>query len=192
MKRSGPPRRKKRLRASFGSLREWEERTRETARQKAQADGYRRSTPPSLAPERPPKPAPPPVGPLQPDEWRREVWRLGHGRSLLSGQPVRVDASSWVWQAHHPLAKRLLPPGLKYDPRNGIVLLTLEHQRHEHRFVGRDGRTHVIPLERLPRRVLAFVEELDERGVLDESAVELLRRAHPPAEELANPTWRST
>jgi hypothetical protein len=185
VKKSGGPKR------SWESLRDWQQRSRETAAANARERGRQplkrqpgQGATPRMSRKRPPGPQP---GPLEPGEWRREVWRLDRGRSILSGAEVHRDASPIIWQAHHPLAKRFLPAELKYDPRNGVVLLTLEHKRHEHRFRGRDGRSHVVPLETLPARCLAFAVELDERGVLDESAVELLKRSHPPAG-----SWQTT
>lgn len=183
MKRGGPKRNPE-------SLRDWQERTRRAARDRVlhavpdptgregmRSSALRARTLPPVAQKRQKKarnPRPrPSLGPLRPSEWRNEVWRLDGGRSVLSGTRVSRAASALIWQCHHPIPKRYLPPGRKYDPRNGVVLLRGEHLDHE----GPNGYT--IPLEKLPARVLAFAQELDRDGVLDQSAVELLRRYHP-------------
>lgn len=195
--------RKKPLGSSLEARRGFEQR----ARQKAQANAYApaengregmrssalRRNPATWKPVKP-KPVRVPrnrprraYGPLRPGEWRGAVWELDGGRSVLSGTPVPRHGRSNVWQAHHPLAKRFLPDGWAFDPRNGVILLPLEHRRHEARYLDETGYDYTIALEVLPPRVLAFAVELDERGILDQSAVELLRRYHPPAAELARP-----
>jgi hypothetical protein len=126
--------------------------------------------------------APATVGPLTPWEWKKEVWRLCHGRSILSGVPVRLGDGLWVWQAHHPLPKSLLPPELRFHPDNGVVLLTLEHLRHEGRVRDHDRVLHTIPLEKLPERAVRFAAELGPEYL------ELLHRHHPPADRLEGRT----
>jgi hypothetical protein len=192
VKRAGPPKRKKPLRANPVQVRAWEERSRLAAREAAQqgegmlAQALRRRAEKQLnaapadrkRPTRRGSRGKRGVGPLEPSKWRYAVWELDGRRSALSGVPVARDAGTWVWQAHHPLPKRYLPDHWKYDPRNGMTLLRGEHERHE-------TRTKVIPWEKLPPRAVEFAKELDEKGILDQSAVGLLLRNHPPAEELA-------
>lgn len=191
MKRGGGPKRK------MQSLREWQERSRATALAREAAKRLEGGAPSSLsrsdglgrgkgpgtgsggATGRKQRPAP--VGPLTPKAWRDAVWALDHGRSIVSGTPVRREDGLWAWQAHHPVPKRHLPPHLKYDPRNGVVLLRLEHLRHEARFVDRERRSHVVPLEKLPQRVLDFAAELGPE------AVALLHQQHPPAGAAGEP-----
>lgn len=182
MRRGDGPKRKKALGADSAKTRDWNRRSREEAarnlqeraRQKAQAGGHRfgRVRSPARRAEKPPEV---PLGPLSPADYRLAAWDLAGGRSALSGRRVARLASSWVWQAHHPVPKQHLPNDRKYDPRNSMVLLTAEHMAHEYTPGAR------IPFEKVPARALAFAEELDREGILDQSAVELLRRYHPPA-----------
>lgn len=97
--------------------------------------------------------APVPVGPLSPGAWREEVWRRCGGRCVMTGIAVPLDANLWCWQAHHCVPKHVLPPERKYDPRNGVVLLTRAHSRHE-------TATERVPAERLPASVFIFAEEV--------------------------------
>lgn len=164
------------------SLRDWQQRSRETAAANAR-EKPRKPLAPISAGKKEAKAAQRAVeGPLSPPEWRREVWRLDGGRSVLSGERVDQEASSWVWQAHHGVPKRVLRDrGLfhvVYDPRNGMVLLAREHGRHEHRWVDGAGHSHVVPWEKVPARVKAFARELGQW------AEDELRRNHPSADEL--------
>lgn len=157
-------------------LRAWQERSRAKAAENAQgrpraalkrSSGLARGkTPPKprKAGERPV--AREPVGPLRPGEWRDAVWELDGGRCVACGRVVPKDADRWVWQAHHPLPKQKLPAGQRYDPRNGVVLCTRDHERHE-------TRTAVIAGTKLPARVREFAAELGDW------AVDALDRAHP-------------
>jgi hypothetical protein len=64
--------------------------------------------------------------------------------------------------------KQKLPPELRFDPRNGVVLVRPEHERHTARFA-------VVPFEALPESCMLFARELGDW------AVAALLREHPPA-----------
>lgn len=123
-------------------------------------------------PQRHPRAADAPVGPLTPGEWRVAVLVADNGHCVGCGAgPFTADQDRWVWQAHHPLPKRMLPPELKYDPRNGVVLCRRCHEQHEAAFKR-------VPGDRLPGRVWAFASDV---GAWASIAVQ---RAHPlPQEE---------
>jgi hypothetical protein len=109
------------------------------------------------------------VGPLTPSEWRAEVWRRCGGKCVMTGQSVSQYGTMFEWQCHHPLAKGLLAPEVRYDPRNGIVLVPVVHMRHENAY-------QRVPFEKLPESCMIFAEK---QGSW---AVEALLRAHPRTE----------
>lgn len=162
--------RRKALRRSAASTKEWQRRS-------AQNGSLRRT---ELARQgkggaNPPRPAESSVaeGPLMPLEWRREVWRLDAGRCVMCGVSVPRDADRWWWQAHHPVEKQNVPPGVRWDPRNGVTTCRRCHERHT-------SWTARIPGDRLPERARAFARELGP------SFVALLERNHPPAGSCGN------
>lgn len=112
------------------------------------------------------RPKAPPVGPMRPGAWREAVWHLDEGKCVGCGKSVPLEADRWVWQAHHPIEKQKLPPGRKYDPRNGVVTCRRCHERHT-------TWTAVIDGSKLPARCFEFAAEL---GTWAE---DVLDRAHP-------------
>lgn len=106
------------------------------------------------------------VGPLSPSEWRYEVWRRCGGKCVMTGETVHPFGSIFEWSPHHPLEKQLLAPEIRYDPRNGVVLIAKAHRRHTDAF-------ERVPFEKLPDSCMDFAEE---QGSW---AVEALLRAHP-------------
>lgn len=163
MKPSGPPKRKQGLRRSSWGVRSAEDATRALGR-------LGRTKPLRAGGQRKPRP---PEGPLSPEEWRREVWRLAGGRSIVSAASTTnpLDRS---FHAHHPVPKSVLRDRglyhLVWDPRNGVFATRREHLQHE-------ARAEVIPYERLPARCREFAEELGPW------AVARLLRNHPPEKE---------
>lgn len=146
----------------------------------ARGEGLRRKKTPakgSNSSDRPKRPLVP-VGPLSPREWRRAVWELDGGRCVMCGERVPRDASSWVWNAHHPIEKQKLPPEKKYDPRNGVVACFRCHERHTNAF-------RRIPMNKLPGRCREFAATLGERGLF------LLESAHPREDPAAGTSRRA-
>lgn len=153
------------LRRNPRKQREWETRSRAAALERSR-DRTQGSTP-----ERTPRPSDRPIsrpeGPLSPLAWRREVWELDEGRCVNCGEEVPRDGSMWVWNAHHPVEKQKLPPELRWDPENGVVLCRGCHEGHH------DGTTFAVLGQRLPARCRRFAARL---GAW---AVDVLDRAHP-------------
>jgi hypothetical protein len=107
-----------------------------------------------------------PVGPLSPLEWREATWKRSGGVCWVTGEPLELDASFFVWSAHHMLPKRLLAPEVRYDARNGIPLLSSAHSAHT-------SRMRVIPFETLPDSAMEFATEIGDW------AIAALLREHP-------------
>lgn len=105
----------------------------------------------------------PPVGPLQPGEWRTAVWFADKGLCVGCGARLPVDGNLFVWQAHHCVEKQHLEPGVRYDLRNGIIACADCHANHH--------STRKIPAEKLPQRVFDFANEHGFQARLN--------RAHP-------------
>ena len=107
-------------------------------------------------------------GPLDPFAWRMAVWVACEGRCVMTGAAVPRDADLWVWQAHHPVPKFRLPPELRYDPRNGVVLTKRAHEQHTLAF-------RRVPLGCLPSACHEFAAQVGPW------AVAALEREHPSA-----------
>jgi hypothetical protein len=109
---------------------------------------------------------------------REAVWWLDGGQCVACGKRHRLNASSWEWQAHHVIkAARLqrehVPSRMIRSAALCVLLCRLPcHMNHE-------SRSAVIPLEKLPTRVVQQVKTL---GTWAED--ELLRY-HPPVEGTA-------
>lgn len=99
--------------------------------------------------------------------WRVMVLLLDRGLCVNCGAgPFFADQDRWIWQAHHPVHKQILPEARRWDERNGVVLCRRCHERHE-------SWTERIPLSKLPARCMEFAVELGA------STVSVLERAHP-------------
>ncbi len=105
-----------------------------------------------------------PEGPLDPLSWREAVWWVCGGTCVATGEPFMFYERAW--DAHHPIPKRLLPPEVRYDPRNGVVLARSAHAAHTSRF-------RVVPFEMLPDSCMQFAREIGGW------AVAALLREHP-------------
>ena len=178
MKRSGPPRRKKELRADPEKTRAFVQRSRENSTL-GRSDGLSRGKTPARASkpvDRPKRPEPE-EGPLTPARWRYEVWALDQGvcRGCGAG-PFRLDDDAWVWNAHHCIPKTVLRArgehGRVWDPGNGIVLCRRCHEAH-HGI--RPVRAH-----RLPERARTFAVSI---GTWAE---DVLDRQHPAGDAPAS------
>jgi hypothetical protein len=99
-------------------------------------------------------------GPLSPAEWRVQVFEASGGECIITGSRAR-DADDPDFHAHHCLPKRELRArglyGRVWDPRNGVLLRTDVHERHEH-----GARRVRVPHTALPASVWEFCRELDE------------------------------
>lgn len=168
-------RRRKALGADPEKVRAFQQRAREKTAEKQRQASANGALPRSelarrgkggVNPPRPENASTAVAGPLSPAEWRVAVWTLDLGRCVGCGREVPRDADRWTWQAHHPIPKQKLPPGKKYDPRNGVTLCRRCHERHE-------SVTHRIPGYRLPERAWSFAREC---GFWAE---DVLNRLHP-------------
>lgn len=98
--------------------------------------------------------------------FREAVWRLCGGRCVMTGAAVAVDASSWVWNAHHVIQKQGLPDVLRWEPMLGVVLTFRSHERHT-------LRVERVGFQQLPVHVVEYVDGLGEPWV------SRLLREHP-------------
>lgn len=137
--------------------------------------GFRRSAAKALAAKREVRAL---EGPLDPAEWRRQVFEASGRRCVVTGTRAR-DAADDRFHAHHPVSQDALRRrglyGRLWDPRNGVLVAEEIHMGHEH--TGGEAR---IPREKLLQSVWDFARELDaEDGT--SWATEHVKRKHPAA-----------
>lgn len=110
---------------------------------------------------------------------RLEVFDADGGSCVGCDRPLPRGADLWSWHVHHVVKEQTLKargcaPKWWRTRRLAVLLCRRCHERHT-------SRTAVVPLERLPGRVLASAAELGPW------AVDLLRRNHPPADAGRHP-----
>jgi 5-methylcytosine-specific restriction endonuclease McrA len=110
---------------------------------------------------------------------RLEVFDRDGGECVSCGTPLARGGDLWAWHVHHVVKEQTLKArGCRPRWWRSAALAVLVCRRCHERHTNRMG---VIPLERLPSRVLRSA------AILGPWAVDLLRRNHPPADAGRNP-----